>query len=362
MAWAPRKRSESIRSRSRVSGGVLPDPRGTASVRSRRSGNSSRTSSATQPSASRGSSSSSSTTGNLVRPAREGADLRAQPRGGDRADQRLAHPAAPVRERDVRADGDAVEVGHGAVAVVADGEAPAVAPDVVAQLVAVALDGHGGDLHAREAGADGLQAVQLGLALRAARREEGQRDRPALPELADVEDLAPPDLAGRADPGGPLPRLGGDVGVAVQRSERERHRERRHAPADGRAGRARMVRGERVDREVRDSEEERHPDEPRVARRARRARHRRLAAPAAGARRSRGRRSRGRASRGTVTPRSESTSTAGSTTSTPSSETVRSITVTQPKSRSIRMSETARTAKPAIAVVPEARTAAPVER
>ena len=64
-----------------------------------------------------------------------------------------------------------------------------------------------------------------------------------------------------------------------------------------------------------------------------------------------------RGTRSATSARSASTSTAGSTTSTPSSETVRSTTVTRPKSRSMRMSETTSTAKPAIAVTPEASTA-----
>src|SRR4051794_15972683 len=217
-AWAPRKRSDSSRSLSRISGGVLPGPRWTAIVRSRRSGNSSRTSSATQPSASRGSSSSSSTRRTLLIGApRERHQL--APQGGRvlHPDQRLDHAAAAVGERDLRADGDAVEVGQRAVAVVADREAPTVAANVAAQVAAVALDGHGGHRDRGEGRAQRLEAVELVLARRAARGEEGERHRAALPQLADVEDLGAADLAGRPRAAALLPGAGGDVGVADQR-------------------------------------------------------------------------------------------------------------------------------------------------
>jgi len=168
IAVDPRKRSESNRSRSRISGGVLPDPRSMAMVRSRRSGNSSRTSSATHPSASRGSSSSSSTTGTLLRWGLERAELPAQPGDAHLADEIPPHLPAALGERHLRADRHAVQVGQRAIAVVADREAPAAGADVAAHLVAVAADGDRRDLHARELVTHRLQPVELVLARPAA--------------------------------------------------------------------------------------------------------------------------------------------------------------------------------------------------
>src|SRR5204863_68639 len=83
-----------------------------------------------------------------------------------------------------RADRDAVDPGQRAVAVVADGERPAVAADQRAQVVAVAPDRHGRDLHAGELAADVVEAVELTRAVAAARGQEHQHDRPALGEGA----------------------------------------------------------------------------------------------------------------------------------------------------------------------------------
>ena len=52
-----------------------------------------------------------------------------------------------------------------------------------AQVVAVAADRDGGELHVRVAGSHAGQAVELARALRAARGEEGEHERAALGEL-----------------------------------------------------------------------------------------------------------------------------------------------------------------------------------
>src|SRR3954469_18705793 len=363
MACGPRKRSDMSRSRWRTAGGVLADPRSTGVAQSRSSGNSARTSPSTQPSARTGSwkSSSSSDTPGVLAAGGQRVEFAPQVDGVGlaRADEGLADLPTPRGERDLGADGHVVEVGQHAVAVVADREPPPVGADRAAQVVAVALDGHGGELDPRIGPAQALERVELVDAAPAARGDEGEHDRPALGELADVEDLRAADLAGVALPRRRALRLARrDVGVAVQRAGGQRRRERRELVADGRPGRALGVAVvDRVERDVAEREHDDHADEPAVAAGAGRPRDRRLAAHA--------RRRRGRLRAGTrrrSEPRSASTSTAGSTTSTPSSDTVRSTTVTQPKSRSMRMSETARTAKPAIAVAPDASTAAPVER
>src|SRR4051794_13327331 len=208
--------------------------------------------------------------------------------------------------------------------------------------------------------AQALEAVELAGAARAAGGQEGEHERPALGELAEVEDAGAADaargpVAGRALPGG-----AGNVDVAVDAAEGQRRRERRRLGAHLQPARADAVAAERVQRDIGEHEDGDHADEPAVAARSGRQAGRRGGRPAHVAQ--------GRAripGRRTAPPRrpcSASTSTAGSTSMTPSSATVRSTTVTKPKSRSMRMSDTTSTAKPAIAVVPEARTAAPVER
>src|SRR3954471_19738041 len=367
MACAPRKRSDMLRSRWRTALGVLAGPRSTGMVRSRSSGNSARTSPATQPSPRIGSAKSSSggcsTTQGVLAAAGQRVEFAPQMDGVGRLrpDERLAHPPAPRGQRDLGADGHVVEVGQHAVAVVADGEAPAVGADRPPQVVAIALDGHGGELDVRVGGADALEDVELVDAAPAARGEEGQRHRAALGQLADVEDPGAADLARVAlARRGPLRLARGDVRVAVEPARGQRRREGGELVSHARAGGPLVAAvADGVERDVREQEDDHHADEPAVSAGARGARDPRLPAHA------RARRSRGRGSDGTCSrraPRSASTRTAGSTTRTPSSDTVRSTTVTQPKSRSMRMSDTARTAKPAIAVTPLASTAAPVER
>ena len=80
-------------------------------------------------------------------------------------------PAA-LGERELRADGDAVEAREGAVAVVADREAPAALADLLAQVAAVAADRDGGEPDLRDGAARALEAVERvdALARRASRR------------------------------------------------------------------------------------------------------------------------------------------------------------------------------------------------
>ena len=114
--------------------------------------------------------------------------------------------AVRVDERDVRADGDAVQAGQHPVVVVADRERPAVLGDDLAQVAAVAADGDRRDLQLRVAAVDGLQVVQRAGAVAAAGGQEGEHERAALQQLAGVEHLGPAHLAGGPVAGAALSR------------------------------------------------------------------------------------------------------------------------------------------------------------
>ena len=104
--------------------------------------------------------------------------------------------------------------------------------------------------------------------LATARGEEGEHHRAALGELADVEDLRPRGPRTRAGPRGRPRRGGGDVGVAVQRAERERRGERRQPVARRHPARARPVGAQDVEADV---GEHQRPRSPRRATRSARA-------------------------------------------------------------------------------------------
>ena len=97
-----------------------------------------------------------------------------------------------------------------------------------AQVAAVAADRDRGELHARVARQHALERVELARALRAARGEEGEHDRPALAELAELRIPGPRTVHAGRLPAGALVGLARDVDVAVERSERQRRGERRH--------------------------------------------------------------------------------------------------------------------------------------
>ena len=118
---------------------------------SRSSGNSSASSRSTQPSSSAGSAPLTARSV-IPRDSRSSAvEAPVEPGVVELADARGLHHAAGQRVGELRADGDAEEVGQDAVAVPGHREAPAVAAHERAQVVALAADRDGGHLQARMA-------------------------------------------------------------------------------------------------------------------------------------------------------------------------------------------------------------------
>ena len=163
---------------------------------------------------------------------------RAQAREREASQQRLAlHDAAGIGEVDLRAADHFVERGQRAVAVDADRQRQAARANQSAQLAAVALDRDRREAHARERGHERLHLAEDG---RAGARvdEQRQHHRPLFVELADVQDPRSALRARRHPPVRALIGAGGDVRVALQAAQRERHRERREHLAGRDAGRA----------------------------------------------------------------------------------------------------------------------------
>ena len=183
-ACGPRQRSAARRSRSRTSGGVGPGANGTRAATTASPGCSAATAGSTGPATRSG---SPPLTRLRPPPARRPAPQRLhaprQRRLVQERQRRARHLAAAPRERDERADGDAVRVRHGAVAVVADRDPPAALP----HRVPVAAHGHRREGHAGEARRDAVEHADLALALLHAGHDEREHERPVRGELADVE-------------------------------------------------------------------------------------------------------------------------------------------------------------------------------
>ena len=182
------------------------------------------------------------------------------------ADARGLHHTACQRVGELRADGDAEQARQAPVEVPRHREAPAMAAHERAQVAALAADRDRRHLEPRVARQHALEQIELARALLAARGQEGEHERPALAELARVEDPRAAHGARRALAGRALVGLARDVDRRVERSERERRGEGRHLGAHLQAAlRSRGLGAQRVQRHVAHEDHAHERDEPPVA-------------------------------------------------------------------------------------------------
>ncbi len=189
---------------------------------------------------------------------------RSQPGGQarqiERADGRPLHAAAGERVRDLRADRHAVEVREHRITIVGHRERPVVVADRADEVLAVAAQRDGGDVHSGDGPRGALERVELVDAAVAAGDEERQRQRPSAHQLARGQHARPPDLACRPGAGRALPRPRGDVHVPTHGRGRQRSCELRHRVPDGRPAGGSAGGAERVHR---DDDEQRERGEHR---------------------------------------------------------------------------------------------------